>query len=116
MGQQVMDGDVSPGSRAVLNLSADGSLDVQPALRLQHEDRHRRELLGDRTQAEPGLGRIGNAQLTIGGTISPAEKHLTVLSDQDGTAEGLIRCHAVEPHINPFKHARIKDHFVGCRC
>ena len=116
MGQQVVDGDVFPGRRAVLDVSADGILDVQPALRLQDKDRHGGELLGDGTQAEPGLGRIGNFLLTIRQSVPTVEQHLTFFGDQHGAGECSILADLAEPRINPCNHVWIKDHFGGHRC
>ncbi len=116
MGQQVVDGDVFPGSRAVLDVSADGILDVQPALRLQDKDRHGGELLGDGTQAEPGPGRIGDARLTVRGTVSSAEKHLAILGDQDGTTEGLVHRHAAEDLVQLCDPVRTEAKGSGLSC
>ena len=66
---------------------ADRVFDVELPLHLQLQDRRRRELLGDRPNAEHRVGIVRNAALTVGQSVALAEQHGAALGDQRAPAE-----------------------------
>src|SRR5512135_3672113 len=82
-----MNRDWLPNIRTVLQVAAHLIFDMEFALLLQYHDRHGSELLGKRADAEFGLGGVRDFILAIGEAVAFAEDHLTVLGDQDRTAE-----------------------------
>ena len=87
VGEQVVDRDLVPRLGRVGQVFLDLVLDVQLAPLLEDHDGHGRELLGDRPQAELGLGRVGHVMLQVGHAVALAEEDLAVASHQDRAAE-----------------------------
>ena len=99
MGELLVGGYILPRGWTTGDKVADEVFNTLLALRLQDENRYRRDLLDDGIQDEPGLGRIGGALLPVGEAVAPAEQLLPILGDHDGTGESLLRAHTVEDLI-----------------
>ena len=74
VGQEVMDRDLIPGFRCVGQILLDVVSDRELASFLEDQDCHRGELLGDRAQAEFGVGGAGNVVLEVGHAISAGRR------------------------------------------
>ena len=104
VGQEVVDRHALPRLRRVVDVLADRILDLELAPLLEDEDRHRRELLGDRPQAELGLRRVGDLVLGVGEAVALAEEGLAVLRDEDRAAEVVHLDAGVHVLLEPGRH------------
>ena len=71
---------------------------VQPELAFlcQLQDQHRGELLGDRTDAELGVGGVGDAPLGVGQAVGLAVDHPAVIGDEDRALKAALL--VIAPH------------------
>ena len=99
MRQYFMDRHRLPCWRAGDNVSAEGILHMQFALLLQDQDRHSGKLLGGGTEVKLGLRCIGYLLIPVSHAITLTQKYVTIVSNQDRTAELLMSNHVCEQVI-----------------
>ncbi len=92
VGQQFRQRYRPPGRGAAAEEPAQPVGDVKAALVLELEDSHRRELLGQRRDAESGRGRVRLVAGLVSQAETGAQQHPPMLGDQYGPAE-LVRGH-----------------------
>jgi hypothetical protein len=85
--QQLADGHRLPGGRAIVEVGAGPVIDAEQAARLQDQDRHGRELLGDRSEPEPGVRRVRRPVRIVGEPEALAHHDLAIPGHQDGAAD-----------------------------
>src|SRR5690349_19940080 len=87
--------DIVPSLRRVREMFIDGIVDLEFFTLLQDEDRCRSKLLGDRSQSEFCLCSIWNLVLNICQSIPLRQQDLSILGDQNRTAELFVLCGSI---------------------
>ena len=90
VGQKMAHRHLIPGRGRIRQIALHRRIQIhQPAL-VQQQDGDRRELFGERAQAEPGVARIGDVPFAIGQAIAPVQQDFAVPGDQHRSGK-LIR-------------------------
>ena len=87
MGEHLVEGHPVPGGRRLRDILPDQVAGAELASLLQKQNARGGELLGQRPQAEPGVGRVGDVPLQIGRSVALIDEDLIALCHQDGTHE-----------------------------
>jgi hypothetical protein len=97
----MVEGDRTPGRRTLGKIRADGIVDIEFALRLQDEDRHCGELLGDGAEPEAGFQRVGKALLLIRHPIRLLEHNVAIAPDEHYASEEVNADEVVQVILGP---------------
>jgi hypothetical protein len=100
MGQEVMVRHWAPFFQTVRDIITHGVLNVKLAPCLEHQDRHCRERLGDRSNTGSGLWRIQAHGFTVCKAIALAQQELALSRDEDRAAESSCLGEVVEQRVH----------------